>query len=65
MFNVCIFRPMNFQRQLVERIIVALTYAERPPGITTLHLPPDTDSLGLLAVSLFLRLVFQLEQEAL
>ena len=51
--------------QLVQRVIVALTHAEGPPGITALHLPLQAHFLGLLAESLFLGLILQLEQKPL
>jgi hypothetical protein len=51
--------------QLVQRVVVALSHPQRPPGITTLHLPLQSHLLGLLAESLFLSSVLHLEQQFL
>jgi hypothetical protein len=55
----------HLYHQLVQRVVVALSHPQRPPGITTLHLPLQPHLLGLLAESLLLRLILQLEQQPL
>ena len=63
--NVVVGRTVNLQCQLVHRVIVALARLHRPPGVTTLHLPRQSDGLGLFAESLFLGFILQLEQQPL
>ena len=57
MLYIRVCRAVYLHRQLVERVIVTLAHTERPPGITSLYLPPYTDGLGLLAVGLLLSLI--------
>ena len=55
----------NFNHELVQRVIIAFAHFQRKPGITTFHLSLQAHRLGLLAKSLLLSLILQLEQQPL
>ena len=65
MLNILVTGAEHLHAELVQRVVVAASYAHRPPRIAALHIPLHPYFLGLLAESLFLRLILQLEQQPL
>ena len=63
--DVRVLGAENLHHQLVEGVVVGPAATDGKPGVATLHLPAQSDGLGLSAVSLLLGVVFDLEQQAL
>lgn len=62
---ILVLRPEYLYRHLVERIVMALPHQHGIPSIAAFHLAPDAHGLRLFAEGLLLRLIFQLQQQAL
>ena len=56
---------VDLQRELVERVVIALSYTYGIPGIATFDAACHAHGVGLLAESLTLGLVLQLQQQPL
>ena len=56
---------LQLHSQLVQRVVITLADLDGPPGITSVYHSLDAYLLGMLAKGLLLRLVFQLQQQAL
>ena len=65
MFYLFVGCAEHLYTELIQRVVVAAAHAHRPPSIAALHLSRQSSLFGLATVVLLLRLVFQLEQEAL
>ena len=65
MLNLLVGGTEYLNGKLVQGFIVTLARLQRIPRITPLDFPLHTHLLGLLAESLLLSIVLQLQQEAL